>query len=224
MVKIERCPRPPASLAVEEKKKYGSYSEPDVVKQLKEDFHDKCYICELKNLSDPEVEHLKPHYNRTIKERVFDWNNLFYVCRHCNLVKSSKVYDDKILDCCVSDPEDTLKHVFVNGHVKIYSAPEDEQGQMTADLIENCFEKKDTGIRIAACHHRIKELSNTMNIFYKTLEKYKQSPASARYQKSLNQMLNRESPFAAFKRNYIREHISDYLGLECGKTNENTIL
>lgn len=76
MVKIDRNPVPPPSLAIEKQKANGSYNKSDVVRQLKEDSHDKCYICELKGLSDPEVEHLHPHHGRQIAERVFDWNNL----------------------------------------------------------------------------------------------------------------------------------------------------
>lgn len=81
MLKIERTPTPPASLAIESKKAYGSYTSEDVISQLKQDFNSKCYLCELKDLTDIEVEHLLPHYNRTIKERVFDWNNLFCAYR-----------------------------------------------------------------------------------------------------------------------------------------------
>ncbi len=54
MVKIERTFPAPASLETESKKVSGSYSEPDVVEQLRTDFHDKCYICEMKELQDPE--------------------------------------------------------------------------------------------------------------------------------------------------------------------------
>ena len=39
MVKVERSFPAPASLALESQKANGSYSMPDVVKQLKEDFH-----------------------------------------------------------------------------------------------------------------------------------------------------------------------------------------
>ena len=78
MVKIDRNPIPPVSLAIEKQKAYGSYNKRDVIQQLKEDSHDKCYICELGGLSDPEVEHLRPHHKRTIiRLEVFDWNNLF---------------------------------------------------------------------------------------------------------------------------------------------------
>lgn len=38
MVKVKRNPVPPASLTLEAGKKYGSYSEPDVIRQLKEEF------------------------------------------------------------------------------------------------------------------------------------------------------------------------------------------
>ena len=60
MVKIERSLLAPPSLAIEAKKANGSCTQQDVIDQLKHDFHDKCYICELSNLSDPNVEHLPP--------------------------------------------------------------------------------------------------------------------------------------------------------------------
>ena len=47
MVKRERSFPAPKSLALEYKKINGSYSEPDVVEQLLEDFHEKCYIFEM---------------------------------------------------------------------------------------------------------------------------------------------------------------------------------
>lgn len=214
MVKIERALTPPSSLSIESQKTCGSYSEKDVVRQLKEDFHDKCYICELKHLSDPEVEHLKPHYNRKRKELVFDWNNLFYSCRHCNLIKSASKYDDKILDCCAVDPEEFMDHIFRDGHVEIHSKLQDEKVQMTADLIQTCFELRNTGIREAACQYRIKELAETMSILFKTLKRYKENPEAQRYKRSLKEMLSRSSQFAAFKRNYVRKHLGDYPGLE----------
>ena len=48
MIKIERTFPAPASLAIESKKANGKYDKPDVVNQLREDAHDKCYICEMK--------------------------------------------------------------------------------------------------------------------------------------------------------------------------------
>ena len=104
MVKIERSFLAPDSLESEAKKVSGSYEQPDVVSRLRKDFHNKCYICELKNLQDPQVEHLLPHKNGKYPERKFDWNNLFWSCSHCNGIKNQKKYDDGIIDCCKNDP------------------------------------------------------------------------------------------------------------------------
>ena len=66
MVKVERSSPAPDSLAEEKKKPNGSYSKPDVIEKLKKDFHNKCYICELDKLQDPQVEHLRPHFGGKI--------------------------------------------------------------------------------------------------------------------------------------------------------------
>ena len=214
MVKIDRNPIPPPSLAIEKQKVNGDYNKADVIQQLKEDSHGKCYLCELGSLSDPEVEHLRPHHGRKIAERVFDWNNLFYACPHCNNLKKEAKYDDKIIDCCIEDPEEKLEQNYENGHVHVHHIVDEECAIMTAELIQDCFEKRNTGIREAACQYRIDYLSETMDILYKTLEKYKDNPGSQRYIKSLKVSLNRKSVFAAFKRNYVRKHIVDYPDLK----------
>lgn len=214
MIKIERNPVPPPSLAVEAQKVHGAYNKPDVIQQLKEDSNDKCYICEMGGLPDPEVEHLRPHYGRKIAERVFDWNNLFYVCPHCNKLKNQAKYEEKIIDCCMQDPEDMIEQCYENGHVKVYHKVPEECAVMTAELIQDCFEKRSTGIREAACQYRINCLADEMNVLYKTLEKHKRNPELQRYKKSLRAALSRTGIFAAFKRNYVRKHITDYPDLE----------
>lgn len=117
MVKVERTPTPPPSLAIEKEKARGSYSKPDVHQQLKQDFNDKCYLCEIDELQSVEVEHLCPH--REDKELKFAWDNLFYSCRHCNSVKKKNKYNGTILDCCKTDPETVLEQLLVEGHVLV---------------------------------------------------------------------------------------------------------
>ena len=108
MIKVDRTFPAPKSLETEAKKKNGSYTEKDVVDQLLRDFRKKCYICEINDLQDPQVEHLLPHKNGKYPERKFDWNNLFLSCGHCNSVKNQKKYDEGIIDCCKVDPEKLL--------------------------------------------------------------------------------------------------------------------
>lgn len=214
MIKIDRNLIPPPSLTIEAQKTKGSYNKPDVIQQLKEDSNDKCYICELGGLSDPEVEHLRPHYGRKIPERVFDWNNLFYACPHCNNLKKEVKYDEKIIDCCIEDPETMIEQCYENGYVSVHNRVPEERAVMIAALIQDCFEKRNTGIREAVCQYRINRLADEMNVLYKTLEKHKKDPELQRYKRSLRAALSRKSVFAAFKRNYVRAHIKDYPDLE----------
>ena len=48
MVKVVRSFPAPKSLAEEAKKATGKYDKQDVIERLKNDFHNKCYICEIK--------------------------------------------------------------------------------------------------------------------------------------------------------------------------------
>ena len=108
MVKIERSKPAPKSLQIAKKKGKGSYRRDDVIDRLREDFHDKCYLCETMGLQDPEVEHRLPHQNGKDLKRKYDWNNLFWSCGHCNNVKNRYYYSKNIIDCCKVDPEELL--------------------------------------------------------------------------------------------------------------------
>lgn len=211
MVKIERTPAPPPSLAIEKEKASGSYSEPDVHQQLKQDFNNKCYLCEIDELQSVEVEHLRPH--REDKELKFSWDNLFYSCRHCNLVKKQNKYNGTILDCCKLDPETVLEQLLVGGHVQVKPLAGTQEARLTAELLTECFELTNTGARITECDTRIKALNKTMNTLYKTLGEYQENP-SGRNLRGLRGMLSRTYKFAGFTRTYVRNHLEDYPELE----------
>lgn len=146
MVKIDRSFPAPASLKTESKKRFGSYAEPDVVQRLKSDFHNKCYICEMKDLQDPEIEHLLPHKNGKYPERKFDWNNLFWSCGHCNSVKKQEKYDDGIIDCCRQDPEKAIFFRMRECNVDVTAInQENKKAVLTAILVQEVFNIKNTG-------------------------------------------------------------------------------
>lgn len=212
MVKIERSFPAPASLAIQaQNPSGGSYSEADVIQRLKADFHNKCYICELKGLQDPEVEHLLSHKNRTYPERVFDWNNLFWVCGHCNKVKNQRKYDEGVLDCCNRDPEETITFRLQGREVIVIPKKQnDPEAVLTAVLVEEVFKLKNTAMRDYKREFRFRKLNEEMNILYDNLEEMQKNPQSRVIMRKLEALLRRESAFAAFKRNYIREHSSQF--------------
>ena len=208
MVKIQRSFPAPASLETEIRNPSGgSYSEADVLQRLKEDFHDKCYICELRELQDPEVEHLLPHKNRTYPERVFDWNNLFWACGHCNKVKNQRKYDEGVLDCCNQDPEEVISFRLQENKVIVGAKnAEDSTAVLTAMLVEEVFNLKNTAMRDYKRDFRFRKLNEEMNILYDNLEEMKKNPESRIIMRKLKALLRRESQFAAFKRAYVREN------------------
>lgn len=179
MVKIERTPTPPPSLTAERKKKSGSYREADVILQLRRDFHDKCYLCEIDELQSAEVEHLHPHGGNT--DLKFSWPNLFLSCSHCNSIKNQSQYHGTILDCCNVDPEAVMQEELLNGHVSVTPTSASQEAIMTARLLTECFEKKNTGIRTLESTTRVKALTCTMNTLYKALSKYRESPRSLKH-------------------------------------------
>ncbi len=213
MVKIERSLLAPPSLAIEAKKANGSCTQQDVIDQLKHDFHNKCYICELSDLSDPNVEHLLPHKNGRYPERKFDWNNLFWSCPHCNNIKSQSKYDEGILDCCKVDPETLIDFQWEHKGIRLTSTSEDITVKRTMELVWEVFNLKNTGMRVHASSFRMEKLCMEMNLLFAQLHKLETDPTRSQLNR-VRILLRKESEFAAFKRCYVRMHLSRYPQLE----------
>jgi len=98
MVYFEKSQPAPDCLAIEKGKNSGDYKCGDVLKRLKTDFKNKCYICEQKAPTTINVEHFVSHKGG--KNLKFDWNNLFWSCGHCNNSKLGSY--DNLLNCTVS--------------------------------------------------------------------------------------------------------------------------
>ena len=105
MIKIERKPTEKALLAQEDLKlareKGTTYNTDHVNEALREMFHGKCYICENKEATSFQIEHLIPYKGDV--ELKYDWNNLLWACAHCNNIKLDKY--DPIIDCTQEDVE-----------------------------------------------------------------------------------------------------------------------
>lgn len=221
MVKCEKNPIAPASLTIEKSKgKNGKYNCNDVMEQLVHDFHDKCYICELKGLSDPQVEHLIPQSQRgniNIELR-FDWQNLFLTCPHCNSVKTRQEFNGTIINCCHEDPEQHLRFTYENNNVTVTALDDKVTSRETAILISDVFNLKGYGSRTKASQYRINELKLEMNQFFNTLLEYKKHKSVLK-KKMIVSLLRRETAFAAFKRAYIRNNpqyveLQEYVALD----------
>lgn len=209
MIGVRRSPEPPAVLAQSRAK--DRYRSREVVNRLVEDFHDKCYVCEIRPLQGRNVEHLHPHKHGKFQELMFDWNNLFLSCPHCNNVKAKQKYDEGIIDCCARDPEALLEQRLVENEVCVsVLAEDDHEASLTAELIEEVFMSDNTALRSLDADMRLKELQKKMNLLYKNLATYRKDPSDYFARRVLVSLLKPEAAFAGFTRCYVRRHLSDY--------------
>ena len=155
---------------------------------------------------------MKPHFDGKNKELRFDWNNLFLACGHCNSVKNQRKYDNHIIDCCVYDQEDRIYFRLHDGNTEVIAKETDDyDAEMTAELVTEVFNMKNSGMRVYKSAFRFNELNKEMNKLYDTLDELNQNSNSVFALRKLQALIRRESRFAAFKRCYIREHALEYV-------------
>lgn len=141
MFNVIRTEQAPISLAA--KRKYNSQ---DVLIELNNIFHKKCYLCETKEPLDINIEHFIPHLDN--EELKFNWNNLYLSCSRCNNIKLTKY--DNLIDCCDPDVNvlKAIKHhppttPFAK-NLKIEAQIDDEKTRLTAELINKIFNSEHT--------------------------------------------------------------------------------
>ncbi len=78
-------------------------------------------------------------------------------------------------------------------------------------MIVEIFNLKNTGMRVYKSEMRVQELNLEMNKLYDTLEEMQENPESKFVLRKVKALLRRESRFAAFKRNYVREKFPQLL-------------
>ena len=130
-------------------------------------------------------------------------------------MKNQKKYQKGILDCCKTDPEEHIYFRLIDDEVSVTARQEsDSFSGLTAELVNEVFNMKNTGMRVCKSDRRLKKLNFEMNVLYDYLEEIRKTPNSKVTLRKLKALLRRETAFAAFKRCYVREHIKEYPQLE----------
>ena len=126
-------------------------------------------------------------------------------------MKNQQKYANGIVDCCVEDPEELMLFRLQEGNVEVVSKDKNnEKATLTAMLVYEVFNLKNTDMRVYKSAMRLSELNLEMNVLYDNLEAMKKNPNSKVVMRKLKALLRRESKFAAFKRNYIRENEKEF--------------
>lgn len=136
MVHFEKSMPAPDCLEVERAKENGTYNCGQVLERIKDDFKNKCYICEYKEPESINIEHFIPHQGD--KDLKFSWNNLFFACAHCNNIKLARY--NNLLDCTKveANVDTVLKYIFKPfpfEKVKIESLSDNDEVNTTKNLL-----------------------------------------------------------------------------------------
>ena len=208
MIRIERKDTAQTQLAIKDlevaRKRGNSYNTENVNRALKEVFHGKCYICENKHATAYQIEHLIPH--RGNAQLKYDWNNLFWVCAHCNNIKSDKY--EPILDCTKRSVEQVIafrKKGYFGAEEKLEFTPlvsDDEEVEHTVSLLEDVYYGTTPQKKIEAQIIR-KNLRKDLSKFKEYVREYQEAEAAVE-KDDIGELLKRElrdsSEFTAFKR------------------------
>ncbi|MBR5913628.1 MAG: hypothetical protein IK062_09360 [Selenomonadaceae bacterium] len=216
MVKIERKVTENSQLAIqslakEKIKSSGKYNTDEVVAALQEIFYNKCYICENKNATEWEVEHLIPHGGNI--DLKFDWENLFWSCGHCNHIKGKKF--TPILNCTELEVDEIIafrKSGYFGKDEKLHfdkiiDYTDDTEIQMTCSLLRRVYygetPQEQAGAKIL--RHKIRtELSEFKNYVRDYNEATGEDKKDLFF--TIRNKLKSNSEFAAFKRWIVRDN------------------
>ena len=178
-------------------------------------FHGKCYICENKSITSYQIEHLISHNGNS--ELKYDWNNLFLSCAHCNNTKLNKY--EPILDCTSENIEEAIafrkKGYFGTEEELIFEILDDRQETCnTAALLKEVYYGSTPQKKMEAKILR-KILRKEISQFKEYVREYEESEGEekADLECLLKKELSDSSPFAAFKRQLIKDNKESYAQL-----------
>ena len=220
MIHFPKSQPPPHCLALEKQKTTGTYRCDGVATQLKNDFKNKCYLCEQRAPTSINIEHFIPH--RGDRDLMFDWNNLFFCCAHCNNIKAAwetKTTINGLLDCTNEDHHvDTVldyslevsnsQGALSKENVLISPRQDDDCVRNTAQLLNEIFQGT-TEQKVIESSNLRELLLGEMRALTDLLSKFLQAKTLRLQQLRKQQILKElqaDSAFTAFKRCLVRKH------------------
>lgn len=213
MINIEKKETPTElEVLVKESK---NYRHPKVVEKIKENFNNKCYLCELKESTSINVEHFIPH--RGNEELKYKFSNLYFACSHCNGIKGDRY--DNILDPLNDDVESVIycrMDTVPMANVIIKALNSDIKTENTVKLLDEIFNKCSDTAAVRSVESKnlrkklLHELINFQNALYNYYDDEELEEDRKQAKKEIIKHLRSKSQFTAFKRCLIRENESIY--------------
>jgi len=186
-----------------------NYDIKGVREQLYEDFKGLCYLCGYSNPSNA-IEHFRPH-KKADRVKMFDWNNLFYACEHCNGIKGAGF--ENLLDCTKIkgieqkiifkyDPNQPHRH-------KVTISNNNSGSPDTIELLQLIFSIDTTSKRRMGVQTLEKQLKKELKNFDLFIDAWMADPNQI-HEEIIKEQVNNTADFAAFKRWQVRMNPDRY--------------
>ncbi|MCG3688683.1 HNH endonuclease [Aliarcobacter butzleri] len=207
MIYFEKSLIAPISLEEEKSKSSGTYNTEEVIERLKEDFHNKCYICEQKEPLSINIEHFIAHKGNI--DLKFSWENLYLSCGHCNNTKLAKY--DEILNCTSIDDNVEMAlyykcNPFPMEKAEIKVRVDSLKARNTKELIEKTFNGEHTPQKKLESANLRNKLIHEIRDFQNLLFDYFENNKNEIFKIKIEEHLSSRSAFTAFKRWIIRDN------------------
>lgn len=191
-----------------------AYNDPAVVALVRNDFHDKCYLCEEKALRHLEVEHFYPqaYYPHLTN----DWDNLLCICEKCNKIRPKAINtDDKneVLNCWVDDVETaiTLRYNEAGDNVEIQSNALSVKTINTIDLLHRIHNGINTTSNSYVDLRRL--IAEELGKLVEAIGYFETTVLKRAFREKIKAQLSRTSCFSAVKRTFIRDRHPSFVPL-----------
>jgi hypothetical protein len=190
------------------------YNDNAIERQVKDDFFDKCYLCEEKVPRHLEVEHFYPqaHYPHLVHH----WDNLLCICQKCNKIRPKQINttnEDEVLNCCEEDVEVLIQLRFLAKEKKVEITGSSQQ------KIKNTIELLDR-IHNGGNKTKSNSYSDLQKLIVKELAKLEEDITNLMnyqlekpFKDKIKQRLSRQSAFMAIKRTYINDFNPEFTEL-----------
>lgn len=212
MIKFERKDTQKAQCAIEAlqnaKMRKSSYNTKEVNEALIEMFYGKCYICENKEATSYQIEHLTSHHENI--DLKYDWNNLLWSCAHCNNTKLDKY--EPILDCTKKDVDELIAfrktgYFGTDEQLQFEALSTEEEVLNTIQLLQDVYYGTTPQKKIEAKVIR-KKLRKELHDFKDSVREYQEAEGEEKEDLLflIKKELKSSSAFTAFKRWLIRDN------------------
>jgi uncharacterized protein (TIGR02646 family) len=178
-----------------------AYNHDGVCKQLLADQKDKCYLCEMKVVTNYEVEHFIPQKVAPHLEK--EWSNLLVACRYCNGKKSAAV---NLLNPLTNNIEDIIRHDNDFGSKRALFTSNDPSVQTleTIKLLSSIF-NGNNGLRRVREERFYEEYLQKITFFLTVVNKYL-AESKQEYKEVIVEQLDMKSELLGFKYTIITTH------------------